>query len=128
MTYVGPVRLDRRSDLVRLYQGAEALVLSSTQETFGRVLAEAMACETPVVATRCGAPEEVVQDGENGFLVPSGDSTAMAEAILRIVDDPGLRERMGQAGRESVLANFAIDIVGKRLVDSFRRVYPDLLE
>jgi len=75
-------------------------VLSSLWEGFGNVIIEAMACGIPVIATRCPyGPEEIITDGVNGLLVPVGDVNALAEAILRLLDDEPLRRRLGEAGR-----------------------------
>ncbi|AGB39275.1 glycosyltransferase [Natronococcus occultus] len=77
---------------------ADVFVLSSVHEGFGNVLAEAMACGTPVVSTECkSGPAEILDGGEYGPLVPVGDSEELAEAILTVLDDPikthVLRER-----------------------------------
>ena len=64
------------------------VVLPSRAESFGAVLVEALACGTPVVATRCGGPEDIVQDGV-GELVPVEDSVALADALSRVLADPG---------------------------------------
>jgi glycosyltransferase involved in cell wall biosynthesis len=121
--YMGEVPL---GELVRLYQEAEVVLLSSRQEGFGLVLAEAMACETPVVATRCGGPEDVVRDGETGFLVPCDNPAAMANAIEQLLVDDRLRHRMGEAARAHVCQSFSLDVVGAKILDVYRRVYPGL--
>jgi len=75
----------------------DVLVLPSRQEPFGTVLAEAMNAGTPVVATRVGGVAEVVVDGVTGRLVEPGDVTALADAVVEVLEH---RERMGRAGRE----------------------------
>jgi glycosyltransferase involved in cell wall biosynthesis len=67
-----------------LYQEAKCFVLPSYEEGFGMVILEAMACGIPVVSTRCGGPNDIVLDGENGYLVDIGDVNAMAEKILAL--------------------------------------------
>ena len=71
-------------------------------EPFGIPVIEAMAAGLPVVAARAGAIPEVVVDGETGILVERGDTDGLAAAIGRLLADPQLRERMGNAGRERV--------------------------
>ncbi|MHB1247091.1 MAG: glycosyltransferase family 4 protein [Sulfuriferula sp.] len=87
----------------------DVLVISSEQESFGLTAIESLAMETPVVSTRCGGPEEIIQDGVNGFLVNTKDDTAMAEAILKLLNDPILARNMGVAGRLDVLKRFTLE-------------------
>jgi glycosyltransferase involved in cell wall biosynthesis len=82
---------------------ADLLALSSAWEGFPTVIEEAMACGTPVVATDCpSGPSEMITDGENGLLVPVGDEAKLAQAILRLLEDPDLRDRLAQAGTKRV--------------------------
>jgi glycosyltransferase involved in cell wall biosynthesis len=87
-----------------LYQQADVWLLPSRQEGFGMPGLEAAACYCPVVATRCGGPEDYVHEGVNGHLVPVDDAPAMAEAILDILrlDDAAWRE-MSRASHEIAL-------------------------
>lgn len=80
---------------------AAVLVHPALWEGFGYVIVEAMACGTPVVATRCpGGPPEIITDGRNGLLVPPADSQALAKAILSLFGDEALRKRLSEQGRE----------------------------
>lgn len=99
-------------DVVQHVAGADLLVNPSYSESFGMSLVEAMACEIPVVATRVGGMKEIV-DEDTGILVERADPTALAEAILRMLDDPELRARMGAAGRRRVAEKFAWDRVAE---------------
>ena len=91
----------------RVYEAADVVCQASRwQEAFGWSIAEAMSCRKPLVATRVGAIPELVKDGDSGFLVPPGNAGAMAERILQLLGDRGLRERMGASGRKAVEANF----------------------
>ena len=74
--------------------------LSRWEEVFGYVNAEAMACGKPVLGTRVGGIPEIIQDGVTGFVVERRDVNAMADRILKLLRDPELRRRMGEAGRE----------------------------
>jgi glycosyltransferase involved in cell wall biosynthesis len=86
-------------DDVRVIMGrAECLVLPSLAESFGMAILEAMASETPVVATNVGGIPDVVQDGLNGLLVRPADPHALAESLDQVVSDSRLRRRLIQNG------------------------------
>jgi glycosyltransferase involved in cell wall biosynthesis len=80
------------------YRAADVFCLPSLQEGFGIAFLEAMASGLPIVACRSAAVPEVVPDGEAGLLVPSDDPKALARALIRLLRDPTLRRRMGEAG------------------------------
>ena len=107
-------------ELVDLYNEAEVFVCPSAYEPFGIINLEAMACGTPVVASRVGGITEVVVDGETGFLVPPGDFGMLAERLTRILSDPELARRMGEAGRRRVLRAFSWDRIAQRVVELYR--------
>ena len=81
---------------------------SGDAEGLGTALLEAQAMELPVVATRSGGIPEAVRDGGTGLLVPENDPAALAAAILRLLTDRALRDRLGQAGRARAIAQFDI--------------------
>lgn len=85
--------------------GARLFVLPSEWEAFGIVLLEAMAAGRPCVATAVGGVPDVVQDGIDGLLVPHGDAGALARALDRVLADPALARRLGEAGRPKALAH-----------------------
>jgi glycosyltransferase involved in cell wall biosynthesis len=105
------VGLRQGKDLVEEMQKASLLVLSSLahMESFGMVLIEAMACQTPVIGTNIGGIPEVINNGIDGFLVPPADSNALALAISKIVADKELATRMGQSGEAKVREKFTWD-------------------
>ena len=76
-------------------------------------LAEAMACEVPVVASRVGGMPEVVEHGKTGLLVEPDNTEALAEAILTILDDQELGGSMGRAGRERAVRLFSWDKIAE---------------
>jgi glycosyltransferase involved in cell wall biosynthesis len=86
-------------------------------------LLEAMAAGRPVVATRVGGNPEVVVDGESGLLVPPQDPEALAAAVLRLLREPGLAQRLGAAARRRVEAEFTLERMVRRMED----LYADLL-
>jgi glycosyltransferase involved in cell wall biosynthesis len=85
---------------------ASAVVVPSLGEGFGMVALEAMERARPVIAARIGGLEDIVRDGETGYLVPSVDPQALTEAMLRLARDPALARRMGEAGRARMLERF----------------------
>jgi glycosyltransferase involved in cell wall biosynthesis len=91
-----------RDDVLALFRAADATLLSSSWENFPHTVVEALAVGTPVVATAVGGVPELVHDGENGLLVPVGDAGALADAVRRLVDEPGLRERLAKGASRSV--------------------------
>jgi GT2 family glycosyltransferase/glycosyltransferase involved in cell wall biosynthesis len=99
---VGPRvhRLGFRPDFAQLLDAADVLVVPSRSESFGLSIAEAMARGVPVVSTRCGGPEELVEDGASGLLVGVGDADAMAEALARVLGPGDLAQRLAGRGRE----------------------------
>jgi len=107
--------------LVALHQNAAFFALSSDEEGLGIVLLEAMACATPVVATRCGGPDSVVSD-DVGFLTPVGDAAAMAERMAWMLQHPAQRRAMGQAARAMIEARFANDVIGQKYLAVYDRL------
>lgn len=100
--------LGHRSDALELNQSCRVAVLASTQgEGIPRALLEAAACGRPLVATDVAGCRELVIDGQTGFLVPPADGPALAAAILRLLHDAGLRERLGDAARALVEERFS---------------------
>jgi glycogen synthase len=107
--------------VVQLYSHAAAFVCPSVYEPFGLINLEAMACGTPVVASRVGGIPEVVVDGETGLLVEPGDPVALADALRRVLDDPARAARMGEAGRRRVEAHFSWDRIAERTLEVYRQ-------
>jgi teichuronic acid biosynthesis glycosyltransferase TuaC len=93
-------------------RNSSVVVLPSRRETFGVVLAEALACGTPVVATRCGGPEDIV-DENVGLLIPPGDPQALATAIRSVVDRRA--EFPAAVLSRHSLQRFGADVVTKQM-------------
>jgi len=110
-------------DLERYFSAAWTQVVPSRwEEPFGVVATEAMMRGTAVVASNCGGLKEIVQHGRTGFLVPPDDANALADALLKFMQDHDLAERMGEAGRRVALTQFGVGIY----VDRFVRLYQTL--
>lgn len=104
-----------------IYPALDVLVVTSlADEPFGRVAVEAMAFGKPVVAYDSGALSELVAHGETGFVVPKGDVGALAGRVARLLR-PGLRSRLGRAGRLRVEQLFSIGLHERRLVELVNR-------
>jgi glycosyltransferase involved in cell wall biosynthesis len=102
--------LGKRGDVPDLIRSAAITVVPSTwAESFGLTVVEGMAAGTAVIASRVGGIPELIQDGENGLLVPPGDPEALASALRRLLDDPALRTRLGRRAREEAHARFSIE-------------------
>ena len=89
-----------------LYRRADAFVLASFAEGLPGVLMEAMAMEIPCVSTWITGVPELIRDGVDGLLVAPSDAAGMASAVARLIDQPELRLRIGQAGRQRVTEHF----------------------
>lgn len=102
VTFMGV--LDRTKRLPQLYASADAFVFASLTETLGLVVLEAMASGLPVVATPAGGVADHLRDGENGLAFGPGDVGAMAHAMVRLVLDNALRERLAAGARATAAA------------------------
>jgi glycosyltransferase involved in cell wall biosynthesis len=111
-----------RSDADAFMREIDFLVVPSEWEAFGIVAIEAQASERPVVGFRVdGLPEAVAAD-ETGILVPHHDTTALADAIVRLASDDDLRRRMGAAGRKRVLSLFSAHAMVRRIGDLYAAI------
>lgn len=117
--FIGPVEHER---LPLYYNAADVCVVPSYYESFGLVALEAMACGTPVVASRVGGLNETVRDSETGFLVPSHEPVAFADRIATLLADERRRRAFGQAAREAVSA-----FAWSNVADAIESVYLGLL-
>jgi len=115
--------LGELDDVRGLLSVADAFLLPSAQESFGLAALEAMACGVPVVASRVGGLPEVITDGLTGYLRDPDDHAGMAAAVLDLLDDPSLRQRVAHLARASVVDRFDED----RVVPMYEALYERLL-
>lgn len=115
-----------RDALVALHQRAMLFVLPSRQEGLGIAVEEAMSCGVPVISTRCGGPEDLVDDGRTGLLVPNDDERALAGALAALTGDPARCRAMGQAARERATAWFSHARVAGELHAAFAEAFGDV--
>jgi glycosyltransferase involved in cell wall biosynthesis len=106
--------------LAAAYNCADIFVLPSIQEGQGIVLLEAEASAKPVVAFNIGGINEAVRDGETGLLVKRGDTNEFADAVMRLLSDKGLREKMGADARKFVSENFTWDLCAQKMLQVYR--------
>jgi len=119
------VFLGLRRDIPSLLDAADGFVLSSAWEGLPNVVMEAMAAAKPVVATCVGGVPELVQEGVNGYIVPPGDSEALAAAMVKMMAlSEAERQAMGRAGRAHIKANYSLE----RVVDQWEELYKGLLQ
>jgi len=109
-------------DLLCRYQSADVVVNASLSESFGLSMIEAMATAVPVVATRVGGMLETVLDGETGLLVDAADPAALADATIKVLEDPKLACRLGRLGRSRAVETFSWRTRGDRLLAIYRQV------
>jgi len=109
----------RRDDISALTADLDIAVLPSLREAQGISILEAMARRKPVVASAVGGIPEVLTDGFDGLLVPAGDSLALADALGRLAKSPSLRERIGEAGYQTVVERFSIDAMVRRVQEVY---------
>jgi starch synthase len=97
---------------------AKCLILPSLAEAFGMTVLEAMASETPVIATRVGGIPDVVRNGRNGLLVPPADPDSLADSMERIAADSRLRRKLAEAGKQTC-ARFTWDEMARRTIQIY---------
>lgn len=113
-----------RDDAAGILAASDLFLLPSTSEGFSISTIEAMAAGLPVVATRSGGPQEILEDGVDGFLVPPADPAAIADAVHRLAADQTLRDALARRARETVRRRFSLEA----MVDAYRRLYRTLLD
>jgi len=118
-TVFAPVGFD---EMPSLYNLSDIVVLPSTDEAFGMVYIEGMACEKPVIGCRSGGVPEVIEDGKTGFLVDEKNPSMLAEKISELLDDEGKRKRFGEAGRKRVTEKFSMDVISRQLINEYEKL------
>lgn len=112
--------LGERGDVHEILRASEVFALASLSEAHPLAIMEAMAAGCAVVATRVGGTPEVMDDGADGLLVPSGDAGALADAIIRVVDDTGLAATLGARAADRARSDFGLSGMVARYAEFFR--------
>jgi glycosyltransferase involved in cell wall biosynthesis len=111
-----------RSDLARWLGGLDILAHPADMEGLGVSLLQASAAALPIVTSRAGGLPEAVVDGITGLLIEPGDVAALAQALQRLLDDPSLCRRLGEAGRTRILEQFSVDAMVEGNLAIYRRL------
>lgn len=117
--------LGHRTDVPELLAAADLFALPSLYEGSSLAVLEAMAARRAVVSSSIGGTEELIDDGESGLLVPAGDAPALADALGRLLADPGLRETLAGRARERVEAEFTREEMAARVMAIYESVLDD---
>lgn len=116
-----------QAELAQYYRSCTALVMPAVDEGLGLVAAEALLCETPVIAFASGGLTDLIRDGETGILVPTGDVTALARAMDDLLSRPDRGAALGVAGRRATLATFGPSAVGAHYTALYQKaLIPDV--
>jgi D-inositol-3-phosphate glycosyltransferase len=118
VAFVGSMDQQR---LALFYAAADVCAVPSLTESFGLVALEAMACGTPVVGTKVGGLQTLIEHGESGLLVPAGDYQALAEAIAQVLSDHRLRMHLAHGARDRA-EHYSWRVVGDRVEALYARI------
>lgn len=106
-----------RKDIPEVMASLDIFVLPSVlPDSFPTVILEAMAAGKPVIATKSGGASEMVLEGETGFLIPINEVSAGTKAISTLIENPSLRNSMGESGRQRVLENFSLESFEQKII------------
>lgn len=111
-----------RTDIERVMPLIDILVLCSQVEGHNIVILEAMACGKPVIGTDVRGIRSTVKNGENGLLVPAGDSVALEKAMLNLLEKPSEAEAMGRTGRRYIEERYSVD----RMMADYLKLYQEM--
>jgi glycosyltransferase involved in cell wall biosynthesis len=114
--------LGEREDIVSVMRALDVALVPSWEEPFGRVVAEAMAVGTVVVATEVGGPAEIIDDNVSGLLASPGDIDAWVAKVTRVLADDAFAERLRLSGRTSSIARFSRDSLAGEVLSLYEEV------
>ena len=122
--YVNFILKPSREDIIGAYQTANVVVFPITDsDSFGIPLLEAGAAKKPIISTNRGPAPELVNNGQTGILTEIGDTSQLKEALLKILTDQSLEEKMGLNGYKNILKNYTWEIITKRI----NKVYEEII-
>ena len=112
-----------QSELKSLMSKSHVMVLPSIEEGFGMVLAQAMACGCPVIASQNTGAEDLYHDGDAGFIVPVRDTDALTQRLQQLADQPALRQHMGQRALAQVQSMGGWDSYGDKALAIYQALH-----
>jgi glycosyltransferase involved in cell wall biosynthesis len=114
--------LDNDRFLAMVYSAADIFAICSMQDNLPNTVLEAMACGLPVIGTDVGGIPDMVRTGVNGYTAPVSDTTAFAEAVIRVLGDPGLSAQMGDSSRKIAVDEYPLELQARRYADLYRQL------
>ena len=109
-------------ELIEWYQKASIFILPSFGEGFPVTVLEALACETPVIATPVGGIPEIVENNDTGLLIQQNSPIELAKAIQYLLTNPDMRLKMGYEGRKRVMQQYSLNVTVKKLCNIYRQL------
>lgn len=107
----------KQKNVTSIYSQCTATVVASYIESFSCVAVEAMSYARPVIATRCGGPDEIVKDQQTGYLVPTGSSVSIANAMIQLIENPKLIRILGDRARSRVIEHYDVNTIRKHYLE-----------
>lgn len=117
--------MGRTNDISKVYNNVLCLVQPSFVESFGMTIIEAMAHNRAVIATRCGGPQEIIQDKENGFLIAKNNAKDLADKMEYMIDHPEVAREMGNQGRRFYKSKFSVEKAKIQIENTIQQVLND---
>lgn len=117
--------MGRTNDISRVYNSTLCLVQPSFVESFGMTIIEAMAHNRPVIATKCGGPQEIIKDKENGFLIAKNNARELADKMEYMLDHPEVAKEMGNQSRRIYKSKFSVEIAKMQIENMIQQVLND---
>ncbi|MCZ6694891.1 MAG: glycosyltransferase, partial [Bacteroidetes bacterium] len=109
--------------VVEYLQKMDIFVIPSIRESFGVAAVEASSCAIPVIASKIGGLSEVVIDEKTGFLVAPGDTESIAAKIIKLIEEPLLRQQFGKEGRKFVISNFEWELCASKMEGIYNDIF-----
>jgi glycosyltransferase involved in cell wall biosynthesis len=120
VTFTGNVR-----NVQEYLQASDFFTLPSESEAMPNALIEAMAVGLPVIATAAGGIKDIIETGQNGIMIEINDEDALVESILTLIHEPDEANRLGKAGRKTVIKRFSLEMAADRYEAFFKKLLND---